>query len=300
MAVHYVNRNKIDDQKWNDCVKNSTKPLIYGLTWYLDAAANKMWDALVIDNYAGVLPLPYNHKLIAKQLYTPQFVQQLGPYLQAPHLLKENVHDIKSKLQSILQFNLATGTQIECGEKMIKRLNLILPLQSSFTSAYNNFSKNRRYDFRHIHLDLAESEDINQFIDFFKSSSREIIQQANININCLQRIMQVSIANKMGKIVLAKYRSEILSAVFISDFYNRITLISSTTSQAGYERGANAFLISHLIKQFAETKQVFDFEGSELHGVKEFYKSFGALPEYYYFYTKQNRWIQKAKAILSR
>jgi hypothetical protein len=56
----------------------------------------------------------------------------------------------------------------------------------------------------------------------------------------------------------------------------------NTTSEEGKKTEANHFLINAIIKEFAGTKMLLDFEGSDLPGVKAFYENFGVTNQPYY------------------
>jgi hypothetical protein len=58
-------------------------------------------------------------------------------------------------------------------------------------------------------------------------------------------------------------------------------LMNSTTN-AGRKTGANHFLFDEIFKEFAASNLVFDFEGSDIPGVKIFYEKFGAANQPYY------------------
>ncbi len=58
----------------------------------------------------------------------------------------------------------------------------------------------------------------------------------------------------------------------------------NTTTQKGRDEEANHFLLDKVIKEFAGQPLLFDFEGSDLPGVREFYEKFGAINQPYFHY----------------
>jgi hypothetical protein len=58
----------------------------------------------------------------------------------------------------------------------------------------------------------------------------------------------------------------------------------NTTTTPGRKLKANHFLINNIIKEFSQTNLLFDFEGSDLAGVKEFYQNFGPVNQPYFHY----------------
>ena len=51
MQIEILPSSKIDKQKWDDCIKNSSNPLIYATSTYLDYMADN-WDGFIADDYS--------------------------------------------------------------------------------------------------------------------------------------------------------------------------------------------------------------------------------------------------------
>ncbi len=79
MQIEIVSSFEIDKQKWDDCIKNSSNPLIYATSSYLDQMADN-WDAFIADDYRLVMPVPWRKKYRIKYCYSVPFVQQLGVF----------------------------------------------------------------------------------------------------------------------------------------------------------------------------------------------------------------------------
>jgi hypothetical protein len=58
----------------------------------------------------------------------------------------------------------------------------------------------------------------------------------------------------------------------------------NTTTAEGRKLKANHFLLNEVLKEFSGNKMIFDFEGSDLDGVKEFYQNFGPENQPYFHY----------------
>src|SRR5688500_2956885 len=75
--IRYIKRADLDVEKWNACVDAAPNGLIYAYTFYLDAMCDN-WDALVLNDYEAVMPLPWRKKWGVTYLYQPLLVAQLG------------------------------------------------------------------------------------------------------------------------------------------------------------------------------------------------------------------------------
>ncbi len=62
----------------------------------------------------------------------------------------------------------------------------------------------------------------------------------------------------------------------------RLYNMMNTTTLAGRKKESNHFLLNAIIEEFSGQDLVFDFEGSDLPGVKSFYESFGPINQPYY------------------
>ncbi|RYG06006.1 MAG: GNAT family N-acetyltransferase, partial [Chitinophagaceae bacterium] len=70
--------------------------------------------------------------------------------------------------------------------------------------------------------------------------------------------------------------------------HDRLYLLQSWVSQTGRSAKANHFLVDQIIREFAGTSLVLDFEGSDVPGIAAFYRNFGASDEPYYFLQWNN------------
>jgi hypothetical protein len=77
MNFQLLTSNKIDKEKWNECIRKSANGFIYAHTAYLDALVGT-WSGIVINDYESILPLPWKKKLGITYLCGTPFVQQLG------------------------------------------------------------------------------------------------------------------------------------------------------------------------------------------------------------------------------
>ena len=59
--INYKRHKEIDFKKWDNCIESAINRNIYATTWYLDLVC-KNWDALILNDYEAVMPLPWNKK----------------------------------------------------------------------------------------------------------------------------------------------------------------------------------------------------------------------------------------------
>ncbi len=299
MKFTVLHRNEINTEKWDDCVSNSSRPLIYGISWYLDAATNNQWDGMVWGDYEAVLPLPFNRKLLKKQLVIPHMIQQLGVFDQhsdcafdegeIANFLKKNY--IQTELALMQSFQLKSFNKT-------KRKNYLFHLNREFFEMKKEFKKSTRYYANKLSFTtkyLCPEE----FMDFVQTNASTTFRKTNMVEQQLKNVMNACMQQEQGNIIAALDGKDILSAVFYVWTQNRVTTLLSFSSTSGYRQRANAFIIFWLMKTYSKKSLLLDFEGSEVAGVEQFIQNFGAKAEYYYRYAKPSKTVERIKKILS-
>lgn len=280
-ALIELSRNQIDEVKWNELIKNSKNGLIYHSIPFLDALS-KNWSTVILGNYEYALPLTFKSFLGSTLLQQPPFIQQLGIIgnnisNEIMNLFIEYVSDKFDFIHYAFNFNNPTPN-------LIKKKNFTLDLHQSYdqiskyfnADAHANIKKANKNAFRYrvnddpkkiitqfknqygIRFRHVKSTDYNNLIDFcFKHNdnwlSREVYLDKELYASCL----------------------------LLKDF-KRLYFHINYVSGNGRTNEANYFLLDNLIREFAESSYLLDFEGSDLIGVGTFYQKFGAINQPYY------------------
>ena len=77
--IKYIKYKNIDTEAWDKCIKASINKDVTALSGYLDIACKK-WDALILDDYKAVMPLPRTNSILFNNYYTNFLAPQLGVY----------------------------------------------------------------------------------------------------------------------------------------------------------------------------------------------------------------------------
>src|SRR5690348_11211121 len=99
-TIQYLKNDQINKQLWDECIDKTDNGLIYAYSFYLDQMADN-WDALVLNNYEAVMPLPWRKKFGIYYLYQPFLTAQLGLFGNAisGELLQKFLQAIPSKFR---------------------------------------------------------------------------------------------------------------------------------------------------------------------------------------------------------
>ena len=276
--------HKIDTAKWDACVAANTNGLIYATTAYLNSMADN-WGGLIINDYDTIMPLPWRRKLGITYLYTPPFTQQLG-LIGQKGLIDEKI------LQAINKF-------VKYGDYFFSFSNKLLPINGTLSSKCNYI------------IDLVGGYDTikqgfsNELNGYLKKPKKAELIYANANIqeaiDLYQKYYQIRMPHltqedfnrfktlclmferedkAFSKVVLDKKGNQLAIALFLKD-NKRIYNLMPTTFSAGRKQFAMHFLLDSLFKEYSQQQLLFDFEGSDLVGVKRFYEQFGGINQPY-------------------
>lgn len=290
--IQLIHRKNINIQKWNRCIELATNGMPYAYHWYLDAVTGEQWEALVVNDYETVMPLPYNRKLIGlKQVYHPFFTQQLGVFSTKPIHLDVITSFFESIPHSYVRFysqvNFANPIEnLDFGFQIETRNNFILPLNQPYETLYASFSKGIKYSIKKgiKWQHHREQLDVETFISFFEKSEipdmKKIMGQLKRILKpLLPAIEQRGIGYPVG---LFSKEGHLLAALFLLKSHGRLIYLLSRSTQEGKKKRAMAFLIHSIIKEHAEMPYIFDFEGSNIPSLIEFFTSFGAVNQTYW------------------
>lgn len=296
MIIKYLKHSEIDKSKWDECILNSLNSLIYVHSFYLDNCTSCQWDALILDDYQAIMPITFRNKYGISYLYQPAFLQQGGIFFKKS-IDQKIINLFLAEILKHFKFaeiNLNYANEfVNVPNLQIKALNnFILPLNKSYLEIASNFSnvfiknvkKAKKYSFDYEKLSIVEP-----LVDLFKKlyGSRFLsVKQKDydaLSKNCNELI-------KKNNIVLrtASIKGEIYAGIILLRDEKRIYNISPSVTLKGRKLSANHFLYNSIIKEFSESNLIFDFEGSDIKGIADFYQSMTPLNQKY-FSIKYNR-----------
>ena len=285
MTIRYISRKDIDTAKWDACIRAAKAP-IYNQAAFLDEVSSN-WDALVAGDYEAVMPLPWRQKWGIKYIYPPAFTQQLGissANVVSPDICDEFIRSIPKNFRSIEINGQASNTFSHYVMKM--RRNHVLSLAPSYSLLENNYSRSARRNIRKaLDSGIKISEQVNpaQVIAMHRNRFKDEVGYTREDYTRFE-----SLSNKYftaGKcICLAAFleKNMIASGLFFRDEH-RIYFVLNGNTKESLEIGAAHLLMDHIIRKFAGSGLIMDFEGSDHESFARFYLQYGAVPELYPF-----------------
>jgi len=283
--IKYVSRKELAKEKYNECVSSSFQQRVYAYAWFLDVVSDQ-WGALILNDYQAVMPLPWNSKLGLKYITQPFFCQQLGIY--SPHSLEDSIiHDFFSAIpKQFLKINLSTN--ISTGsKKFTQQTNYELDLAEDYELLKKGYRKDRRKSLRKaveanlIHKDFDNKSHL---IDLYK----RVFHHVHLPEKCyttIDELIDYCLENKTGFIRNVFYDEMLVCSGFFIKYEDRVYYLFGASNTEGKRYGATTYLLDSVIQEFANSKMIFDFEGSNIQSIASFYKSFGSQKTTYYKYA---------------
>lgn len=281
MELQLLPSDKIDKKKWDECLNNSSGPLIYASSAYLDHMADN-WDGIVAEDYAFIMPIPWRRKFGVRYCYKVPFIQQLGVFGK-----KVEDDDMKSCVELMFKsfkygdYSFNYRNKFDSGNR---RSNYMLSLASNYRSTSFFYSENLKANLSKAAKNLLEYQpgNVDDAINLFRELYTDRIP--GITTHDYDRFYRLcKLKESQNNLIVRKISSgnNILSLVLLMKDKFRLYNLIPCTTQNGRNARAGHFLYDSLIKEYSQTGLIFDFEGSDIPGVKHFYKSFGAIEQPY-------------------
>lgn len=282
MSIKYLKHNTINKQKWDNCISSSKNGMIYGFSWYLDSVCDN-WDALVLDDYQAIIPLPWTKKYGIKTVYQPYFCQQLGVFYLAGN---ENIAKLFIKKIPFWFFKIAISFNAKCkiDGKYQKRLNHILPINLP----YHIISKSYKPDLvRYLKTPTPFSFSENLKIEVIIAFYIKFYQQKHPNISLLmydklsKLCYELALRNKLYIFGLLNNEGELI-AFELGAYHNKTVHRILAGSHPDYKKHRlNHHLLDYIIRIHSEKYDYLDFEGSEIESIAYFNRKFNPIETYY-------------------
>lgn len=283
--LRYLKHKEINRKKWDACIDNSINALPYAYSWYLDVVTNENWDAIILDDYAAVFPVPVKSYVVYKKVFQPFFTQQLGLFVQQEKhysVLPECIDTLKNNFKSIYLHLNTQNTLPQVSKRITHHLNLATSYESLYKYYSSTVTKNLKA-FQNKSVIFSGDGEVDVFLAFIKKYVGDKAEGLKAkDFILLQHLVEACLQKKKGFIRFAKNTNgEILSAAFFLHSNKYLIYLAAGSSPAGRKLQSMTILMNSVIKEFSNTNCVLDFEGSMIPGIAQFYKRFGGKEIYF-------------------
>lgn len=286
--IKHLTHNMIDKRRWDDCIAKSFNGSVYAWSWYLDIV-HPDWEALIENDYERVMPLTPSRKFFLSYMFQPFFVQQLGVYSQSTL----NADDVERFVRAIpakykivrYRLNEFNKVDYELGIYEPHR-NVVLDLIYDYQSLCNNYNNNTKRNLIKANsagLTIDKDVKAETIIKLFaENRGRDVEHWKEKEYKRLLDLVDTAIYHECCFVcgVNDIEGRTIAGGIFMCS-HDRIIFLFSGSDESYKNKHALTFLLDNMIREFSESKYIFDFEGSDNDGLFRFYKGFGGKEVYY-------------------
>ncbi|MDX2247081.1 MAG: GNAT family N-acetyltransferase [Bacteroidia bacterium] len=327
ITSYILDRQEINPQHWDDFICRSPQGSLYVLYDYA-SLIRADWKAVIVsqnDQWIAVMPFCLNHKWRYRYMPQPMFAQYWGICFSASDPLPPR-KDLTRKadiiaeiLKHIQPFHLVVQNFSPAfdyplpfhwaGFELRTRFTYHLDIKEELTSTWQNLSPNIRRNINKAEregLNLKEQQDGKELEKLFRISRTQghnIVGNNEENYQKILMICEYLVLSNQGKILTVCTSEGKIIAAAVFAFFGEKTLYLMGVYHPEYAAsGAGALLMWEGIKQAKEKNHlIFDFEGSMIEGVEQFFRKFGAIPVPYLQIYKNRlplipRWIQELRS----
>lgn len=273
-----VERKYLDIQKWNNAISNSDVENIFMYAWYLDSVCSN-WSALITEDYRTILPIPYTKKLGVRQMIQAPFTREydiIGTEFNWSEVLSFLASDFKSIHFRNRNMGLVISETV--------RTHQLLSLKKDFQNSYSTNAKRILKKTTEYSLESAKNPAI--VLDLFRENvAHKVDTISKQDLVVLEKLMNTALDLKKGELLVVKENKEIVAAGFFLFDKQRVTYLKGASIESSKKAGAMYYLMNQAMFRYQADFTTFDFGGSDIEKVAEFYHKFGAADRTYYDYS---------------
>ncbi|MFO7869028.1 MAG: hypothetical protein R6U95_07000 [Bacteroidales bacterium] len=284
--IQYFSHSQIDTAKWDACIDKSYNAEVYAYSWFLNSVSPG-WNAVVMDDYEVVMPIPEKKMYGVSYVVQPPYCQKLGIF--SPEPLPVQIRKKFTRfLKRYVSVRFFSNIPLRTWNKHIEEPNFELDISQSCDDIYSQFNKNTCRNIKKAYSVIHEvvSVSVDDVIQFYNYNVPHSLPQSYWRV--LEHLLRVFYSKNILQ-CLAVYsgNSIIAVAVFIISKHKAYYFLAASNAE-GKEKRAMFAIIDSFIRSYSQSISVLDFEGSNVSGVANFYKGFGAklVPYYKFEYHK--------------
>lgn len=280
--IRVIPNNDIDRSRWDELVQKSPLANVYTFSWYLDSVCPD-WKGAVLNDYEAIFPLPEKHRFGLTYLVQPVVSQQYS-ICSRRDLQKTEIELFKAEIARYKSVRLCLGQRLFGSES--ERRNSTLRLGQPYAELAKGFAENTKRNIRKAAdsgLVCRQLENADSALQMFLA-----LDEKKIYAPYKTQIGEIVMRAETETYVVLE-GDDVYAIAFFVATETRLFYLFPASSAEGKHRSAMFLLIDFVIRKYADSGLILDFEGSEIPGVRRFYEGFGAEAEKYYFFRKS--WI---------
>ncbi|MDF2931917.1 MAG: hypothetical protein K0R36_1248 [Chryseobacterium sp.] len=265
--------NEIDFEKYTKCLENSAQRKYSAAKDFLDITSGKQWELLIYNDYEAVMPVPFVFKLGLKIVHNPMLCQQLGIF--SPIDSVESNTEFLSYLEKNYLIRVYSFNDMNRFNSDLRKKKNYIIYPDSYQNVYSKYSPKRKRKLRSDPETLNDSEvkiigfdDVKEFIQSHLLGAEK--QSDTVRFT---NIFQNFSLCELVFFYAYYYKNRITNVIAVYSDEKTNALLGTFNDKNYVKISGASILIDHVIKENIG-KKTFDFEGSELPNVEEFFRGF--------------------------
>lgn len=286
-----IDREDIDELKWNRKIENSDIQNYILYSWAMDATTEN-WCAVIEGDYDFILPIPFTINLGIKRARQQVYSRQVD-FIGASELIPKAINLLKEKFKEF-DLRISENTLGET-DQHFQFLDLNQELNYSENAKRLIKKSDKKYTYE-------ITKDIKPLIQFYKENTHVKLKQPDANIGKIEALMKCCLKNNKGYVLDALEKEKVVASCFIIEDKSTSVYLIGDASPEEKKNGVIYGLMNFSIQRAIDKKMsIFDFGGSNVATVAKFYKKFGAKDKKYTRITwdKTPFWFKLLKKVKS-
>lgn len=279
--IYCIKRKDLDVEKYDACISTSLQSNLFGFSWYLDICCTN-WMVLVLNDYEAVMPIPYRKKYAIKYVYPPLWILELGIYSKGKKVKIDSFLEVLKAHFKFAELRLNTKNNAIKSQNKTQIGSLqFLSLKQGYESVFKKYNRNRKRELikaKNANLIENWTDSPDKLVSLFKQNIA--IRLAKINdkdFENLLGVIQFCLANKTGELLTVySEKNELVNAAFFIKFKDKVTQLVCASDLHNRDNGANTFSNDRAIFRYQNQFDIYNFGGSSMESIANYYKSFGA------------------------
>ena len=271
--IRKIKYESIDFEKYNHCIAQSCQRKFYAERSFLDISTGKNWEILVYGDYEAVMPIPLIRKLGVKVVINPKLCQQLGIFSkQDSKVLNDNFLDFFRKYYKIWYYAFNDVNEFS---KPLKQRNNFLIFPEPYDLVRQRYSPKRK---RKLRLDQEVIDNSEMIKNPDLPAVQAFIRKTGLGAgdrDLEDFIRLLSDFNTAGFLDFYGfyYHHQLINLVAVYHNDYTLALLGTYNDREYVKLSGSSYLIDKVIADNIADK-IFDFEGSEVPAVEEFFRGF--------------------------
>ncbi|WP_048510487.1 hypothetical protein [Chryseobacterium sp. FH2] len=296
--IRRLKYREINFKKYTECLENSEQRKYSATKDFLDVTSGKNWEILVFGDYEAVMPIPFERKFgCIKLVINPKLCQQLGIFSK-----KDNVEMNDAFLNSFeKKYNIwyyAFNAENKFSKLLNQRQNFLI-YPDNYENIRQKYSPKRKRKLRLDEEVLQNSEvrevNMKEAIHFISENTIGAKNEKDKQ-QFLQTFSDFEKAHRLN-LTAFFYHKTIINLIAVYSDVKTLALLGTFNAKEHIKLSGSSVIIDHIISENIQHK-IFDFEGSDVPAVEEFFRGFRpTLQKYPVILNSKKDIIKKAMKI---